>query len=70
MGFIMFFHIFPVTHSIQKICLNHPHEFYSTVQFQDEKATGGPGPEDRPVTVEPELRHIEPLSDGAGTMYQ
>lgn len=26
---------------------------------KDEKATGGPGPEDRPVTVEPELRHIE-----------
>ena len=28
---------------------------------QDEKATGGPGPEDRPVTVEPELGHFEHL---------
>jgi len=26
---------------------------------KDEKATGGPGPEDRPVTVEPELGHFE-----------
>jgi len=26
---------------------------------KDEKTTGGPGPEDRPVTVAPELRHIE-----------
>lgn len=30
--------------------------------LEDEKATGGPGPENRPVTVEPELRHIEHLS--------
>ena len=35
--------------------------FFSSNNLQDEKATGGPGPEDRPVTVEPELRHMEPL---------
>ncbi|CAE7483588.1 unnamed protein product [Symbiodinium natans] len=26
---------------------------------KDEKATGGPGPEDRPVTVDPEMSHFE-----------
>lgn len=33
---------------------------------KDMKATGGPGPEDRPVTVEPEIAHFEPAGARPG----
>ncbi len=38
--------------------------------FEDEKTTGGPGPEERPVTVEPELGHFEHLGHCGNEVFE